>query len=87
MRIGCARGLIFVDASIMRRAVSEIDQTKKGKLCCRMKAHIGVDAHSLKRKMTQAGALLHGAERRRGATQATREWRSVPHRDGGVVWR
>ena len=78
----------------------EMHQTKKGKQWYfGMKAHIGVDAgsglaHSLTttaanaRDVTQAGALLHGAE--------TTAWgdagyqgveRRPEHRDGGVEWR
>ena len=77
-------------------------QTKKGKQWYfGMKAHIGVDAgsglaHSLTTTaanacdVTQAGALLMALRRRRGATQATRGWRSVPSTGTAVssaVWR
>ena len=78
----------------------EMHQTKKGKQWYfGMKAHIGVDAgsglaHSLTTTaanasdVTQAGALLHGAE--------TTAWgdagyqgveKRAAHRDGGVEWR
>ena len=78
----------------------EMHQTKKGKQWYfGMKAHIGVDAgsglaHSLTTAnasdVTQAGARCMALRRRRGATQATREWRSVPSTGTAVssgVWR
>ena len=89
-------------SSTKNRRRARVHQTKKGKQWYfGMKAHIGVDAgsglaHSLTTTaanasdVTQAGALLHALRRRRGATQATREWRSVPSTGTAVssgVWR
>ena len=68
----------------------EMHQTKKGKQWYfGMKAHIGVDAgsglaHSLTTTAANASDVTRrerccmALRRRRGATQATREWRSVP---------
>ena len=75
-------------------------QTKKGKQWYfGMKAHIGVDAgsglaHSLTTTaanasdVTQAGALLHGAETTAWGDAGYQGVEKRPeHRDGGVEWR
>ena len=78
----------------------EMHQTKKGKQWYfGMKAHIGVDAgsglaHSLTTTaanasdVTQAGALLHGAETTAWGDAGYQGVEKRPeHRDGGVEWR
>ena len=78
----------------------EMHQTKKGKQWYfGMKAHIGVDAgsglaHSLTTTaanasdVTQAGALLHGAEMTAWGDAGYQGVEKRPeHRDGGVEWR
>ena len=78
----------------------EMPQTKKGKQWYfGMKAHIGVDAvsglaHSLTTTaanasdVTQAGALLHGAETTAWGDAGYQGVEKRPeHRDGGVEWR
>ena len=101
--IGCGgRSLTRASSTRRRRrrtgaAHGTLHQTKKGKRG--MKAHIGVDAgsglaHSLTTTaanasdVTQAGALLHGAETTAWGDAGYQGVEKRPeHRDGGVEWR
>ena len=102
-RTGAAHGIIDAPSSTKNRRRArdpEMHQTKKGKQWYfGMKAHIGVDAgsglaHSLTTTaanasdVTQAGALLHGAETTAWGDAGYQGVEKRPeHRDGGVEWR
>ena len=102
LRTGTIVDASIIDApsSTKNRRRARVHQTRKGKQWYfGMKAHIGVDAgsglaHSLTTTaanasdVTQAGALLHGAETTAWGDAGYQGVEKRPeHRDGGVEWR